>query len=92
MHSLHVTVAVQGEFPDEAARQAHLEQIAQEISAAPGFLHGYLTVPVDGVGHAYTFYDTEENARASAPAVGFEHDSGMALIKDVELAPVAAHL
>lgn len=91
MHSLHVTVAVQGEFPDETARRAHLEQIAQEISSSPGCLHGYLTVPIDGVGHAYTFYDTEENATASAPAVGFEHDSGMALIKDVELAPVAAH-
>lgn len=92
MHSLHVTVAVQGEFPDEAARRAHLDQVIAEISSAPGFRHGYLTVPIDGVGHAYTFYDTEESALAAAPAVGFEHDSGMAVIKDVELAPVAAHL
>jgi hypothetical protein len=92
MHSLHVTVAIQGEFADDAARQCHLDQVVQEISATPGLLHGYLTVPIDGVGHAYTFYDTEENARASAPPIGFEHPSGMAVIKDVELAPVAAVL
>lgn len=91
MHSLHVTVAISGQFADEAARQAHLDQVVQEISSTPGILHGYLTAPVDGVGHAFTFYDSEENARASAPPVGFEHSPG-AVIKDVEIAPVAAVL
>lgn len=92
MHSLHVTVAIQGEFPDDAARQSHIDEVVAEISSKPGFMHGYWTAPIEGVGHAYTFYDTEENAKASAPPVGFEHHSGTAVIKDVDLRPVLAHL
>jgi hypothetical protein len=91
MHSLHVTVAIQGEFPDAASQRAHLQQVVSEVSAKPGFLHGYWLAPVDGQGHAYTFFDSEEHARESAPEVGFVH-SGRAVIKDVELCPVLAHV
>jgi hypothetical protein len=92
MHSLHVTVTIQGEFPDVATRQAHLAEVVKVVSSKTGFIHGYWLAPRDGVGHGYTFFDTEEHARASAPEVGVVHESGTAIISDVELCPVLAHV
>lgn len=89
MHSIHVTVTLTGEFPDDAARQAHLDEVVSYVSSQPGFVHGYWLAPRNGQGDAYAFFDTEEHARASAPALG-PHASGMAEIKDVDLWPVLA--
>ena len=89
MHSIYVTVTLKEAFPDSAAQRAHLDQVVSEVSSKPGFLHGYFMAPTDGTGHAIVFYDTEENATAAAPEIGFEH-SGMAVITGVELAPVVA--
>lgn len=87
MHSVYVTVSLKGEFPDANAQRSHLEQVVAEVSAKPGFLHGYWLAPTEGVGHAIAFYDTEENATSAAPEIGLEH-SNMARITGVELAPV----
>jgi hypothetical protein len=87
MHSLHVTVTIQGEIPDVPT---HLEGVASDISSRPGFVHGYWLTPTNGQGHAYTFFDTEENARASAPEVGARHATAPVVISGVELCPVAA--
>jgi hypothetical protein len=89
MHSIHVTVAITGEFPDDATRQAHLDQVVSQVSSQPGFVHGYWLAPRNGEGDAYAFFDTEEHARASAPQIG-PHASGLAEIKDVDLCPVIA--
>jgi len=86
MHSLHVTVTIKGEIPDVPA---HLAEVVSDVSSKPGFVHGYWLTPMNGEGHAYTFFDTEEHARASAPEVGWEHPSGAVEIRDVELWPVA---
>ncbi|MBO0844241.1 MAG: hypothetical protein J2P22_02345 [Nocardioides sp.] len=87
MHSLHVTVTIKHEVPDQAA---HLAEVVSYVSAKPGFVHGYWLAPMNGQGHAYTFFDTEENARASAPLIGMEHADGAVEISGVELCPVAA--
>ncbi|HEY3530670.1 MAG TPA: hypothetical protein VGK78_16100 [Nocardioides sp.] len=90
MHSLHVTVALQGDL-DPIARQAHLDQVVSEVASKPGLVHAYFLAPHDGVGSAYAFFDTEEHAREGAPEIGFVH-SGVALIKDVEVLPVMASI
>jgi hypothetical protein len=90
MHSIHVTVAITGDFPDDTARQAHLDEVVASVSAKPGFVHGYWLAPHDGQGEAFALFDTEEHARAGAPEIG-PHVSGLVSIKDVELRPVLAH-
>lgn len=89
MHSIHVTVSILHEFPDDAARQAHLDEVVSSVSSQPGFVHGYWLAPRNGQGDAYAFFDTEQHARASAPQLG-PHASGMVEIKDVDLWPVLA--
>ncbi len=89
MHSIHVTVSILHEFPDDGARQAHLDEIVSFVSSQPGFVHGYWLAPRHGHGDAYAFFDTEEHAHASAPELG-PHASGMVEIKDVDLWPVLA--
>jgi len=89
MHSIHVTVTMTGEFPDEAARQAHLEQVVSYVSSQPGFVHGYWLAPRNGQGDAYAFFDTEDHARAGAPEIG-PHVPGLVDIKDVDFCPVLA--
>ena len=87
MHSLHVTVTIQGEIPDIPA---HLAEVVSAVAAKPGFVHGYWLTPANGEGHAYTFFDTEENARAGAPEIGQHADYEQVVISGVELCPVAA--
>jgi hypothetical protein len=90
MHSVYVTLSLkEAAFPDENARRAHLERVVAEVSAKPGFVHGYWLAPTEGLAHSILFYDTEENAIAGAPAPDSEH-SGVARITNVDLAPVVA--
>jgi hypothetical protein len=85
MHALHVTIDVEGPVP-----AGHLDQLVSEVSSRPGFVHGYWLDPIDGEGHAYVFFDTEEHARAKAPAVGDRRHGGPP-IKAVSVCSVAAH-
>lgn len=87
MHSLHVSVTITGDIPDVPA---HLAEVVSTVSSQPGFIHGYWLAPVDGQGHAYTFFDTEEHARASAPEMGQHGHYEQVYISGVELCPVAA--
>jgi len=90
MHSVYVTLSLkEAAFPDENTQRTHLERVVAEVSAKPGFLHGYWLAPTDGVARTVIFYDTEENAVAAAPVPDSEH-SGVARITGVELAPVLA--
>jgi hypothetical protein len=85
MHALHVTIDVEGPVP-----AGHLDQLVSEVSSRPGFVHGYWLDPIAGEGHAYVFFDTEEHARAKAPAVGDRRHGGPP-IKAVSVCSVAAH-
>jgi hypothetical protein len=87
MHSVHVSVTLNGEIPDVPA---HLAAVVSEVSSQPGFIHGYWLVPKNGKGDAYTFFDTEENARASAPELGPHGRYEEVTISGVELCAVAA--
>jgi hypothetical protein len=83
MHAIHVTVATVDHVPD-----GHLDRIVADVSSRPGFVHGYWLEPQDGTGHAYAFFDTEEQARAKAPAIGAGPDGVQIL--DVEFSRVLA--
>ena len=88
MHSVHVTVTLNGEIPDVPA---HLAEVVSTVSSQAGFVHGYWLAPMNGHGHAYAFYDTEEHARAGAPPLGQHGEYEQVFISAVELCPVAAH-
>lgn len=82
--SVHVEPAAQ-----EAAQAMLGEQIVPMVAASPGFVAGYWLEPRDDVGLSVLVFDTEENARAAAPAVGPAPAPG-ATVKDVDFRAVIA--
>jgi hypothetical protein len=51
-----------------AAADALTHDILPTIRSAPGFVAGYWLEPVDGSGFSFVVFETEEQARQSAPA------------------------
>jgi hypothetical protein len=66
MHAALVNVTID---PDQApaAANALTHDILPAIRSAPGFLAGYWLEPVDGHGFSFVVFETEEQARRSAP-------------------------
>jgi hypothetical protein len=66
MHAALVTLTID---PDHApaAADALTRDILPAIRSAPGFVAGYWLEPVDGRGFSFVVFDTEEQARRSAP-------------------------
>jgi hypothetical protein len=57
--------------PDQApaAAEALTHDILPTIRSSPGFVAGYWLEPLDGRGFSFVVFETEEQARQSAPPV-----------------------
>jgi hypothetical protein len=66
MHAALVSLTID---PDQApaAADALTHDLLPRIRAAPGFVAGYWLEPADGQGFSFVVFETEEQARQSAP-------------------------
>jgi hypothetical protein len=66
MHAALVTLTID---PDQApaAAKALTRDILPKIRSSPGFVAGYWLEPVDARGFSFVVFETEEQARRSAP-------------------------
>jgi hypothetical protein len=72
-----------------AAAEALTDHILPAIRSAQGFVAGYWLEPVDGHGFSFVVFETEEQARRSAPPAGNWEAPGVS-IDDVDFRRVAA--
>jgi hypothetical protein len=88
MHAALVKLTVD---PHEApaAATAVTHDILPMVRSAPGFVAGYWLEPVDGRGFAFVVFETEEQARQSAPPTSNWAAPGIR-IDDVDFRRVAA--
>jgi hypothetical protein len=88
MHAALVNVTID---PDQApaAANALTHDILPTIRSAPGFVAGYWVEPVDGHGFSFVVFETEEQARRSAPPASNWAAPGVS-INDVDFRRVAA--
>jgi hypothetical protein len=88
MHAALVTLTI---APDQApaAAEALTRDILPAIRSAPGFVSGYWLEPVADQGFAFVVFETEEQARRSAPPAGNWGAPGVT-IDDVDFRRVAA--
>lgn len=66
MHAALMTLTID---PDQApaAAAALTNEILPRVRSAPGFVAGYWLEPVDGQGFSMILFETEDQARNSAP-------------------------
>ena len=88
MHAALVTLTID---PDQApaAADALTDRILPATRSAPLFVAGYWVEPVDGRGFSFVVFETEEQARRSAPPAGDWEAPGVS-IDDVDFRRVAA--
>jgi hypothetical protein len=77
--------------PDQApaAAKALVSDILPRVRSAPGFVAGYWLEPADGQGFSIVLFETEEQARETAPPVSSWAAPGI-VISEVEFRRVAA--
>jgi hypothetical protein len=77
--------------PDQAAAAAEalVSDILPRVRSAPGFVAGYWLEPADGQGFSIVLFETEEQARETAPPVSSWAAPGI-VISEVEFWRVAA--
>jgi hypothetical protein len=88
MHAALVKLTVDPDRAPAAARTL-TDDILPTIRSAPGFLAGYWLEPADGQGFSIVLFETEEQARASAPPAS-SWDAPGVTITGVEFRRVAA--
>ena len=66
MHAALVTLTIDPDQAPEAA-DALTNHLLPAIRSADGFVAGYWLEPVDGRGFSFVVFETEEQARRSAP-------------------------
>jgi hypothetical protein len=89
VHAALVTLTIdQDEAP--AAASALVNDILPAVRSAPGFVAGYWLEPAGGQGFSMVLFDTEEQARESAPPVSDWAAPGVT-INGVEVRRVAAN-
>jgi len=78
--------------PDQApaAAEALMNDILPRVRTAPGFVAGYWLEPVDGQGFSIVLFETEEQARETAPPASSWAAPGI-VISGVEFRRVAAN-
>ena len=88
MHAALVSLTID---PDQApaAANALTRDILPKIRSAPGFVAGYWLEPVDGRGFSFVVFETEEQARRSAPPASNWAAPGVS-INEVDVRRVAA--
>lgn len=88
MHAALVRLTIDPEQAPAAA-EALTEFILPAIRSAQGFVAGYWLEPVEGHGFSFVLFETEEQARRSAPPAANWDAPGVS-IDDVEFRRVAA--
>ena len=88
MHAALVNLTIDPEHAPAAA-DALTHQILPTIRSAPGFVAGYWLEPADGHGFSFVVFETQEQARQSAPPTGNWAAPGVT-IDDVDFRRVAA--
>lgn len=88
---MHAALASLTIDPDQApaAAAALTHDILPKIRSAPGFIVGYWLEPVDGRGFSFVVFETEEQARQSAPPASDWAAPGVS-INEVDVRRVAA--
>ena len=88
MHAVLVTLTID---PDQApaAANALVNDILPAVRSAPGFVAGYWLEPADGQGFSIVLFETEEQARQTAPPASSWAAPGVT-IDGVEVRRVAA--
>jgi hypothetical protein len=88
VHAALVTLTID---PDQApaAASALVNEVLPTVRSAPGFVAGYWLEPADGQGFSIVLFESEEEARETAPPLGDWTAPGVT-IKDVEFRRVAA--
>ena len=74
----------------DAARSMLESQVVPMVKAAPGFIAGYWTEPTDGNGFSFVVFETEDQARQTAPPAGTSPGPGVT-VDTVEFREVVAH-
>ena len=69
MHAALVSVTI-APGQEDAARAALHDQIVPRVKSAPGAVAGYWLEPRDGKGWSTVIFETEEQARQTAPPAG----------------------
>lgn len=88
MHAALVTLTIDPEQAPAAA-DTLTHEILPTIRSAPGFVAAYWLEPVDGHGFSFVVFETEEQARRSAPPASNWAAPGVS-INDVDFRRVAA--
>ena len=70
MHAQVVTV----DFTDAEAAVKSLEELVPNVKASPGFVAGYWVRLDDSHGTSIAVFETEDQARTTAPPIGAEMD------------------
>ena len=70
MHAQVVTV----DFTDAEAAIKNLEELVPNVKASPGFVAGYWVRLDDSHGTSIAVFETEDQARTTAPPIGAEMD------------------
>ena len=87
MHAALVTVTID---PAQAARVALEEQVVPMVRSAPGFVAGYWVDPVDGKGLSFVVFESEAQARQTAPPAGASPAPGVT-VDSTQILEVVAH-
>lgn len=74
----------------DAARSMLEKEVVPMVKAAPGFIAGYWLAPTDGRGYSVVLFETEEQARQTAPPVGATPAPGVT-VEHAQFQEVIAH-
>ncbi len=89
MHAALISVRVNPEA-QESALSVLRDQVVPMVASAPGFVAGYWLEPENYVGLSVVLFETEEQARETAPPLGPAPAPG-ATVESVEFRPVVAN-
>jgi hypothetical protein len=88
MYAALVTLTIDPDHAPAAARSL-VNEILPTVRSAPGFIAGYWLEPADGQGFSIVLFETEEQARQTAPPASSWAAPGVA-ITGVDIRRVAA--
>jgi hypothetical protein len=74
----------------DSARSMLESQVVPSVKAAPGFVAGYWLEPKDGRGYSMVLFETEDQARQTAPPAEASPTPGVT-VDMVEFREVVAH-
>jgi len=89
MYAALVSVKIDPAKVDEAKSMLQSDVVPM-VKAAPGFIAGYWLEPTDGRGYSVVLFETEEQARQTAPPVGASPTPAVT-VEHVQFQEVIAH-